>query len=120
MKYDPDFLKILQEDTWKNDKDFEKTCVRKRRADKTIQHPLYGTWVADFMLRWDEGRFIPGKYLSNKQVPWKRRRRLRMAVAGFHTNRELAEKNRQAANSRMQTLQTSAGVLRRKYSRTAE
>ena len=53
VKYDPDLLEILQEDTWKNDKDFEKTCVRKRRADKNIQHPLYGTWVADFMLRQD-------------------------------------------------------------------
>ena len=79
VKYDLDLFKILQEDTWKNDKDFEKNCIKKRRADKTIQHLLYGTWVADFMLRPDEGRFGLGKYLSNKQISWKRRRRLGMA-----------------------------------------
>ena len=81
VNYDPGLLELLQEDTWKNDKDFEKTCARKRRADKNIQHPLYGTWVADFMLRPDEGRFFLGKCLSNKQIPWKRRRRLGIAVA---------------------------------------
>ena len=78
MNHDPGLLEILQEDTWKNDKDFEKTCVRKRRADKNIQQPLFGTWVADFMLRPDEGRFDLGKFLSNKKIPWKRRRRLGM------------------------------------------
>ena len=60
VNYDPGLLEILQEDKWKNDKDFEKTCVRKRTADKNIQHPLYGTWVADFMLRPDEGRIFLG------------------------------------------------------------
>ena len=34
------------------------------------------------MLRPDEGRFILGKYLSDKRIPWKRRRRMGMAVAG--------------------------------------
>ena len=80
--YNPNLLEILQKDTWKDNMDFEKTCVRKRRSDKNIQQPLHGTWVADFMLRSDEGRFILGKYLSNKQIPWKCRSRLGMAVAG--------------------------------------
>jgi len=43
---------------------------------------LYGTWVADFMLRQDAGRFKLGKYLSDKKIPWQRRRRLGMAVTG--------------------------------------
>jgi len=49
-----------------------------------IHQPPYGTcqWVADFMLRQDAGRFKLGKYLSDKKIPWQRRRRLGMAVAG--------------------------------------
>jgi len=34
------------------------------------------------MLRQDAGRFMLGKYLSDKKIPWQRRRRLGMAVAG--------------------------------------
>jgi len=34
------------------------------------------------MLRQDAGRFMLRKYLSDKQIPWKQRRRLGMAVAG--------------------------------------
>ena len=43
VNYDLNLLEILQEDTWKDDKDFEKICARKSRADKNIQQPLYGT-----------------------------------------------------------------------------
>jgi len=37
-----------------------------------IHHPFYGTWVEDFMLRQDAGRFMLGKYLSDKKLekPW--------------------------------------------------
>jgi len=41
--------------------------------------PLYSTWVWGFMLRQDAG----GQYLSDKEIPWKRRRQLGMAVAGY-------------------------------------
>jgi len=34
------------------------------------------------MLRQDAGSFMLGKYLSDKKIPWQRRRRLGMAVAG--------------------------------------
>jgi len=39
---------------------------KKKRGD--IQQPFYGTWVADFMLRQDAGRFMLGKYLSDKKI----------------------------------------------------
>ena len=42
VNYDPGLLEILQKDTWRNDKDFEKTCVRKRTADK--KHPASTIW----------------------------------------------------------------------------
>ena len=34
----------------------------------STNQPLHGTWVADFMLRQDAGRFMLGKYLSDKQI----------------------------------------------------
>jgi len=52
---------------------------RKKRGG--IHQPFYGTWVADFMLRQDAGRFMLGKYLSNTKIPWQRKRRLGIAVA---------------------------------------
>jgi len=62
---------------------FKKTCVREKKKRGDIHQPFYGTqWVADFMLRQDAGRFMRGKYLSDKKIHRKRRRRLGMAVAG--------------------------------------
>jgi len=60
---------------------FKKTCIREKTKRGDLQQPFYGTWVADFMLRQDAGRFMLGKYLSDK-IPWQRRRRLGLAVAG--------------------------------------
>jgi len=58
------------------------TCIKEKEKKGGIHQPLYGTWVAVFMMRQDAGRFMLGKYLSDKKIPWKRRRRLGMAVAG--------------------------------------
>ena len=60
--YNPNLLKILKDGTGKDDKNFEKICVKRRRANQNIQQPLYGTLMADLMPRQDEGRFILGKY----------------------------------------------------------
>jgi len=60
---------------------FKKTCIKEKRKRGGIHQPLYGTWAADFTLRQDAGRFMLGKYLSDKKIPWQRRRRLWMAVA---------------------------------------
>jgi hypothetical protein len=64
------------------EEDFKKTCVKEEKKRGCIHQPLYGTWVADFMLRQDARRFMLRKYLSDKKIPCKRRRRLGMAVAG--------------------------------------
>jgi len=61
---------------------FKKTCIKEKGKRGGIQQPLYGTWVADFMLRQDAERFMLGKYLSDKKILWQRRRRLGKAVAG--------------------------------------
>jgi len=61
---------------------FKETCVEEKEKRGGIHQPLYGTWLADFMLRQDAGRFILGKYLGDKKIPWQRSRRLGMVVAG--------------------------------------
>jgi len=60
---------------------FKKTCIKEKKKRGGIHQPIYGTWVADFMLRQDAGRFMLGKYLSDQKISWKRRRRLGMVVA---------------------------------------
>ena len=73
---------VLQHGTWMDEESFKRTCIREKKKRGDIYQPFYGTWVADLMLRQDAGRFMLGKYLSDKKIPWQRRRRLGMAVAG--------------------------------------
>ena len=70
----------LQHGTWMDEEGFKKTCIREKKKRGDIHQPFYGTWVADFMLRQDAGRFMLGKYLSDKKIPWRRRRRLGIPV----------------------------------------
>jgi len=44
-------VKVLQQTTWIDDRQFLKSCVRARAEQGNINHPAYGTWTADFMLR---------------------------------------------------------------------
>jgi len=48
---------------------FKKTCIKEKKKRGGIQQPFYGTWVADFMLSQDAGRFMLGKYLSDEKIP---------------------------------------------------
>jgi len=82
VSYDPSMVTALQHGTWMDGEGFKKTCVEEKKKRGDIHQPFYVTWVADFMLRQDDGRFMSGKCLSDKKIPWQRRRRLGMAVAG--------------------------------------
>jgi len=62
--------------TWMDGKGCKKTCIKEKGKKGSIHQPFYGTWVADFMLRQDAGKFMLAKYLSDKQM-----KRLGMAVA---------------------------------------
>ena len=62
VSYDPSMVTALQHGTWMDDEGFKKTCIREKEKRGDIHHPFYGTWVADFMLRQDAGRFMLGKY----------------------------------------------------------
>jgi len=46
---------------------FKKTCIREKKKRGGIHQPFYGTYVADFMMRQDAGRFTLGKYLKAAQ-----------------------------------------------------
>jgi len=76
-------VKVLQQNTWIDDGKFLKLCVQARAEQGNINHPAYGTWTADFILRQNESRAFLGKYLNDQRVPWRHERREMMAIAGI-------------------------------------
>jgi len=76
-------VKVLQQNTWIDDGKFLKSCVQARAQQGNINHPAYGTWMADFMLRQNESRAFLGKYLNDPRVPWRHKKREKMAIAGI-------------------------------------
>jgi len=46
-----------------------KTRIKKKGKRGGNHQPLCGTWVADFMLRQDPGRFMLGKYVNDRKIP---------------------------------------------------
>jgi len=57
-------VKVLQQNTWIDDRTFLKSYVRARAEQGNINHPAYGTWTADFMLRQNESRAFLGTRAS--------------------------------------------------------
>jgi len=50
VSYDPSMVTTLQHGTWMDEEGFKKTCIKEKKKRGCIYQPLYGTWVADFML----------------------------------------------------------------------
>jgi len=67
-------VKVLHQNTWIDDRKFLKSCVRARAEQGNINHPAYGTWTADFILRQNESRAFLRKYLNDLRVPWRHKR----------------------------------------------
>jgi len=76
-------VKVLQQNIWIDDRKFLKSCVQARAEQVNINHPAYGTWTADFIIRQNESRAFLGKYLNDPRVPWRHKRREMMAIAGI-------------------------------------
>jgi len=74
-------VKVLQRNTWIDDRKFLKSCVQARAEQENMNHLAHGTWTADFMLRPNESRAFLGKYLNDPRVPWRHKRREMMASA---------------------------------------
>jgi len=85
---------------------FKKTCIKEKKKRGGIHQPLYGTWVADFMLRQDAGRFMLGKYLSDQKIPAKDT--IGDGGGRKYTNNQFSDQNRQDAISRVSAVQNSA------------
>jgi len=91
-------VKVLQQNTWIDDRKFLKSCVRARVEQGNINHPTYGTWTADFMLRQNESRAFIGKYLNDLRVPWRDKSREMMAIAGIIPVAKWLAKNKQRSD----------------------
>jgi len=76
-------VKVLQQNTWIDDRKFLTSCVRARVEQGNINHPAYGTWTADFMLRQNESRAFLGKCLKGPRFPLRHKRREMMTIAGI-------------------------------------
>jgi len=57
----------LSRGTFMDEESFKKTRIKEKGKRGGTHQPFYGTWVADFMLRQEAGRFMLGKYLSDKK-----------------------------------------------------
>jgi len=58
VSFDPSMVTALQHGTWIDKEGSKRTCIKEQKKRGGIHQPLYGTWVEDFMLRQDAGRFM--------------------------------------------------------------
>jgi len=91
-------VKVLQQNTWIDDRKFLKSCVRARAEQGNINHPAYGTWTADSMLQQNESKAFLGKDLNDLCVPWRHRRREMMAIADIIPVAKLLAKIKQRSD----------------------
>jgi len=49
-------MKVLQQNTWIDDRKFLKSCVQNRAEQDRTNQPAYGTWMADFLVQQNESR----------------------------------------------------------------
>ena len=57
--------------------------MRARIEQDNIDHPEYGAWTADCILRQNESRACVGNHLNDPRVPQKHKRREMMVIAGI-------------------------------------
>jgi len=69
VSYDLSMVTALQHGIWMDEEDSKKTCIKEKKKREDIHQPRYGTWVTNFKLRQDTGRFMLGKCLSDKKIP---------------------------------------------------
>jgi len=50
----------LQHGKWMDEEGFNKTCIREKKKRRGLHQPLYGTRIADCMLKQEAGRFMQG------------------------------------------------------------
>jgi len=98
----------LQNGTWMDEESFKKTCIREKKKRGDINQPFYGTWVADFMLRQDVGRFICCGSILVTKIPMASKETIGDGGGRKYANRHFSDQNRQDAISRVSAVQNSA------------
>jgi len=68
VRYDPNMLMALRHGTWMDKESSKKTCIKEKEKRGGTHQPFDGTWVVDFMLRQNAGRFMLEKYLRDKRI----------------------------------------------------
>jgi len=90
-------------------RDFKRLVIRrKKKGEASTSLSTDGIWVADILLRQNEGKLMLGKYLGDKKIPWRQRRHLGMALAGMTLTASQLKEPRQDAISRVSAVQNSA------------
>jgi len=112
-------IKVLQQNTWINDRKFLKSYVWARAEQDNISHPAHGTWKADFVLQQNESRAFLGKYLNNPRVPWRHERREMMAIAWIIPVAKWLAKIKLAIKCRLQIMQKGTRTTRCEHSKFA-
>ena len=67
--------------SFKNGQEWGKKCFEDL-DQRRMGRPATRTWSTDYLLREESSREERGKWLKNKSVAWRRRRRLRQVVIG--------------------------------------
>jgi len=49
-------MKVLQQNTWIDDRKFLESCVQNRAEQDHTNQSAYGTWTADFLVQQNESR----------------------------------------------------------------
>ena len=107
VSYDPSMVTALQHGTWIDEEGFKKTCIKEKKKGGGTHQPFYDIWVADFMRRQDAGRFMLGKYLSDKN-PKAAKETIGDGGGRKYANSQFSDQNRQDGISRVSAVQNSA------------
>jgi len=87
-------VEVLQQNTWIDDRNFLKSCVRAIAEQDNINYSaLYGTWTGDFMLRQKNSKVFLGKYSKDPgpRVPWRHKRRHHFIWRHLHASMQAAQ-----------------------------
>ena len=95
-------VKVLQQNTWIDDRKFLKSCVQARAKQGNINHLAYGMWTADFMLRQNKSKAFLGEHLDDPCVPWRHKKARNDGNCRDHSGSQMAYKNQTAIRCKPQ------------------
>jgi len=107
VSYDLSMVMALRHGTWMDEESLKKTCIQKKEKRGGIHQPFYGTWVVDFMLKQDAGKFMLEKYLSDKKKSMEAKDTCGDGGGRNYTKSKFFNQNRQDAINRESAVQNN-------------